>query len=671
MRAAGNALMRALFALAGTLALIAGVLGIFLPLLPTTPFVLLAAFCYARSSRRAHRFLHENRLTGPILTEWNTHRAMPPGVKPWAITLTLASFALSITLVPATGHRLMLGALLLVLLWLLWRVPVRADAPRAEPPAWLAALASPVLSLARDFRPAYLPPLLVYLAAGLQGITGIVSTFFVKEQLGLSAEFLAALGFWTLVPWSLKMPIGHLTDLMWRYKALLVYLGALLVGASLVIMALLLGEPDYMAAIMAPARWYVLASLLAPTGYVLQDAVADAMTVEAVPQLHSDGSARSERETHAMHATVQTLGRVALIGGTVLVALANMWIFDGADALPAPERAALYRDVYLGALAIPLVSVSGVLFGAHLKRRTRARALKAGLSLADARALAGDLPGSTRPNWPLLAGSALFAAFTLAMGQSGLAYAQEIVFGGSLAILAWLMTRLTREQDRATRATLWGTALVVFAFRAAPSPGAGVTWWSIDVLGFDAQFFALLSLITGALTLAGMFALRGFMGRHGMVRIVLTLTVAQALLSLPTLAMSVGLHEWTREVTGGLVDARFIAIVDTALSGPFGQIAMIPMLAWIAASAPPNLKATYFAVMASFTNLALSASDLLTKAPNRHYVLSREVRDGAGKLLTAADYTALTPLLVATLLLGVLLPVLAVAVVRVMRLRTA
>ena len=50
------------------------------------------------------------------------------------------------------------------------------------------------------------------------------------------------------------------------------------------------------------------------------------------------------------------------------------------------------------------------------------------------------------------------------------------------------------------------------------------------------------------------------------------------------------------------------------------------MLAWIANSAPERLKATYFAVMASFTNLALSASQLLTKYLNQIYVVTREVQ---------------------------------------------
>src|SRR6056300_2088962 len=89
------------------------------------------------------------------------------------------------------------------------------------------------LDLGRQFKWTYLPPLMVYVAAGIQGLTGIVGTFFVKDYLGLSAEFLAALGFWAFVPWSLKMPIGHLVDLIWRFKAWLVILGAALIATSL------------------------------------------------------------------------------------------------------------------------------------------------------------------------------------------------------------------------------------------------------------------------------------------------------------------------------------------------------------------------------------------------------------------------------------------------------
>src|SRR3972149_1228873 len=112
-----------------------------------------------------------------------------------------------------------------------------------------------ILEIGRELRLSYLPPLMVYMAAGISGLTGIVGTFFVKDYLGLSAEFLAALGFWGGIPWALKMPIGHLVDLIWRWKAWLVFLGAGLIAASLLIMVGLLTDRAAMVAVMPAEAW--------------------------------------------------------------------------------------------------------------------------------------------------------------------------------------------------------------------------------------------------------------------------------------------------------------------------------------------------------------------------------------------------------------------------------
>ena len=63
--------------------------------------------------------------------------------------------------------------------------------------------------------------------------------------------------------------------------------------------------------------------------------------------------------------------------------------------------------------------------------------------------------------------------------------------------------------------------------------------------------------------------------------------------------------------TNGLVDARFIAFINTAIESPVAQIAMIPLLGWIAKNAPIEFKATFFAVFASFTNLALISKRII------------------------------------------------------------
>jgi hypothetical protein len=96
------------------------------------------------------------------------------------------------------------------------------------------------------------------------------------------------------------------------------------------------------------------------------------------------------------------------------------------------------------------------------------------------------------------------------------------------------------------------------------------------------------------------------------------------------------------------------------------------MLAWIANSAPDNLKATYFAVMASFTNLALSLSQLGTKYLNQAFVVTREVRDPVTHALqTAEDYTQLGALLVVQMVLGLVIPFAAILLTRVTRFRSA
>lgn len=118
-------LIRAVFVACGAAALLLGVLGAFLPILPTTPFVLLAAACFARGSTRIHDWLLAHRVAGPIIREWQEHRAMPPGVKPWAFLLMTISFGASILLMESPWHRAMLAALAAILAVLIWRVPVR------------------------------------------------------------------------------------------------------------------------------------------------------------------------------------------------------------------------------------------------------------------------------------------------------------------------------------------------------------------------------------------------------------------------------------------------------------------------------------------------------------------------------------------------------------------
>lgn len=527
------------------------------------------------------------------------------------------------------------------------------------------------IDLGRQLRWSYLPPLMVYLAAGISGLTAIVGTFFVKDYLGLSAAFIAGLSFWAGIPWILKMPLGHLVDLIWRWKAILVYIGATLIGLSVLIMYGLVAHTGMMRSILPNEAWYVLAVLLAPIGYVIQDVVADAMTVEAVPLFDDDGNPLAETDIKTMHTTMQTLGRFSIISGTVLVAAVNIGMFSGVDTMSADEKAAIYADIYLYALSIPLISVLGVTLGELMTRR---RAKKLNVGVKDQSSSSTASPQPRKPpaaNWWILGGCAVFVTFTISIGLSDLPFSQEIIFVGSMAIILFLMQRLLTTLAPVARNALVGTAVIIFIFRAVPLPGPGATWFEIDMLNFDQQFLSILSLITAVLTLFGIVLFRPLLATRSIAFIVGFLTVIGGILSLPNIGLYYGLHNWTSELSAGIVDAHFIAILDTALESPLGQIAMIPMLAWIAKNAPADLKATFFAVMASFTNLALSASSLLTKYLNQIFTVTREVKNQtSGVIETPANYSELGWLLITVTIIGVSLPLTAIAIIQRTRLKT-
>ena len=526
--------------------------------------------------------------------------------------------------------------------------------------------------LIRHFRWSFLPPLMVYFAAGISGLTSVVGAFFVKDFLNLSAAFLAGLGFWVGLPWVLKMPVGHLVDLIWRWKALLVWAGAALIGVSLIIMYALIMHTPAMRALMSVEAWYVLAVLLAPSGYVIQDVVADAMTVEAVPAVDAEGKPYSEEAAKAMHTTMQTLGRFAIISGLVMVASLNIFMFSNVEALDQAQKVQIYGRIYLIALAIPAISVSGVIL-AGIMRRAQARRMRvSGFPEDRIHATVFTPPEQVDPNWQILIGGLVFVGLSIAGGLSEIPFAEELVFGGSMGIVLFLISRLIRELPEGKATALIGTAVIIFVFRAVPLPGPGQTWFEIDVLGFDERFLSVLSLITSGLTLAGLVILRPMMAHRSIAFIIVLLTIAAAVLSLPNIGLYYGIQNWTAAHTNGIVNARFIAIIDTAIESPLGQIAMIPMLAWIAKNAPSRLKATFFAVMASFTNLALSASSLMTKYLNQIFVITREVRDRqTGEIIVAAAYGNLGILLITVALISLAVPLLTVVVIQASRYRTA
>ena len=153
--------------------------------------------------------------------------------------------------------------------------------------------------------------------------------------------------------------------------------------------------------------------------------------------------------------------------------------------------------------------------------------------------------------------------------------------------------------------------------------------------------------------------------KTSLARLFTILSIISAVLYLPSLLLYYGIHEITSVLTNGIVDAQFIAILNTAAESPLSQIAMIPLLAWIAKNAPIKYKATFFAVFASFTNLALSAKELLTSYLNNIFVIKREIKDvKLENVLEKADYNNLDNLLISILLITLLIPLATILIIQ-------
>ena len=132
--------------------------------------------------------------------------------------------------------------------------------------------------------------------------------------------------------------------------------------------------------------------------------------------------------------------------------------------MDAAAQLAIYVQIFRWALLIPITSVLGVVLAAQGYEYEDIERIMARLVI--------DLP---EINWWILGGGLSFALFLIVMGFANVPYNEELIFVGSLAIVMFLMVRLTDSLSLSVKKQLFGTALVIFAFRAILTTGAGST----------------------------------------------------------------------------------------------------------------------------------------------------------------------------------------------------
>lgn len=103
-----NVTKRYLILCLGTLSLVLGVVGIFIPVLPTTPFLLLSAYLYAKSSKRLYHWLLGHKILGNYIYQYVTYRAVSRQVKIFSLITLWLSLFISFILVPLLSIRILL-----------------------------------------------------------------------------------------------------------------------------------------------------------------------------------------------------------------------------------------------------------------------------------------------------------------------------------------------------------------------------------------------------------------------------------------------------------------------------------------------------------------------------------------------------------------------------------
>jgi uncharacterized membrane protein YbaN (DUF454 family) len=128
--------MKVFWMISGIAALCAGIVGLFLPLLPTVPFVLLAAYCFSRGNKRWERWMLSHPRLGPIIVQWRQHRVVPLNAKRVATVMMAVSSLGAWVLLPQAFGWIPAFVCMLVAVWL-WRFPHQipdASQPNQMPP---------------------------------------------------------------------------------------------------------------------------------------------------------------------------------------------------------------------------------------------------------------------------------------------------------------------------------------------------------------------------------------------------------------------------------------------------------------------------------------------------------------------------------------------------------
>lgn len=360
----------------------------------------------------------------------------------------------------------------------------------------------------RDYTRLLIP--FVYFIAGATGIASVATTFYYKDDLGLTPAQVAILGSVSIFPWSIKPLYGFFSDRqpIWGYRR-----------KPYLFLAGLMGAAGYfsMATWVSGYRQAMVALLISGLGFALADVIVDGIVAE-----------RSKTQKQA--GKLQSICRAAIMTGALIVA-------------------------YLSGILVEAIGPRNVFY------------------------VTGTLP-------------ILTSILALVMTE------EKANFEVFSLKETWQKLKGAMNAD-----LLWAIAFV-FVWRATPSSGGGLSYYMIDELGFDPEFFGRLSLISHGMSIVGVLVFRKFLLSVSLRKLFFWIIIASVVLSMPSIGLVYGWYEYVG------MSPRFFAMADTFISAPLTELAFLPLLVLAARVCPKGIEATMFAILASIMNIGLAVSDM-------------------------------------------------------------
>ena len=491
-----------------------------------------------------------------------------------------------------------------------------------------------LLTPIKSIRKRYVPLLLIYFAYWASGFSSIALSFWQKENLSLTTEQLISIWIWVMIPWTLKMVFWQMVDcvpIAWSKRKAYIFIGAFFMILWSVLLAWLAGKYEAIIWIGNEYTIYLLSSLFSTLGFVIQDVTADTMSTEVVEReiVLPDWTklARSEQDIQADLTIIQVLWRLSL--SLAIFSVAYLWWYL-AEILK-------YETIFWMTLIIPFISCIAVIF------------------------IKLDINPLSKPvpiNYKILGWWLIFAIFSVFMAILDFEFSQEIVFVVSLCLISSMFYFITKDVWKEKLKILTFTLIALFLFRATPWVWPWLSWFLIDELEFNPEFFWILGQIWSFTAILILWLFSDLISNKPIRNVLIFLIIAETIIFMPELWIY---YLWTNWIIWPEW-AKTIALFDTALESPLVNISMVPMLALIAYYAPENNRWTWFAIWASLMNLALTAWSLITKYLNKIFIVSREIKNQAGEIITQADYSQLWELMIAKIVISFLLPLFAIII---------